>query len=391
MLNEKTLSDCHLYIKSHFVSPEFLIYNSIDIRQAEFKSSPVDNNIFPAGFNNIGATACKDFSTKLKANFTKNAIKNVILLCEDHTRNTGYLQNVKILFDSITNAGANCEIATLSLEEHTVTIEEISFNVAEIIIKDGRIITKNTPKPDAIILNNDLSGVTPENEKLQALIAMEKSGTFIMPAAKMGWNNRKKSSHFIAYKGIAEQIANAIKFDPWLINAEFTTAQCLDFSNQNELLKLADSASDLFKKIKAKYKEYKISSQPAIFLKSESGTYGLGVEKVSDPKDLLNPNRTFRKKILYNKSKTPNTEFLLQEGVPTMVSKNGATAECTIYSSFGEIFGGFYRIHKDKTTMDNLNSKGAEFMPLEQEIAQTPSTLNLIAKLSSIAVGMENF
>jgi hypothetical protein len=53
-----------------------------------------------------------------------------------------------------------------------------------------------------------------------------------------------------------------------------------------------------------------------------------------------------------------------------------------IYSSFGEIFGGFYRIHKEKTPMDNLNSKGAEFSQLEQEIAHEPSVLNLIAKLS---------
>ena len=74
-----------------------------------------------------------------------------------------------------------------------------------------------------------------------------------------------------------------------------------------------------------------------------------------------------------------------------MISQNGATAECTTYSSFGEIFGGFYRIHKEKTSMDNLNSKGAEFSQLEQEIAHEPSVLNLIAKLSSIAVTMESF
>jgi glutamate--cysteine ligase len=390
-MNSQILSDCYSYINSNFRLPEFLIYNSIDIRQASFKSSPVDNNIFPAGFNNIGSDAHKLFAEKLKVNFAKNDIKNVILLCEDHTRNSGYLKNVRILHDAITNAGAKCEISTLSLEGHVAEIEGTSFEIGEAIIVDGKLATVKTPNPDSIILNNDLSGTTPENEKLQALIAMEDSGVFVMPSAKMGWNNRKKSSHFVAYQKVVTQLSDAIKFDPWLINAEFSTAQCLNFSDKNELTKLADCASDLFKKIKVKYKEYKISSQPAIFLKSESGTYGLGVEKVSDAQDLLNPNRTFRKKILYNKSKTPNTQFLLQEGVPTMVSQNGATAECTTYSSFGEIFGGFYRIHKEKTAMDNLNSKGAEFSQLEQEIAHEPSVLNLIAKLSSIAVTMESF
>ena len=128
-----------------------------------------------------------------------------------------------------------------------------------------------------------------------------------------------------------------------------------------------------------------------MFLKSESGTYGLGVEKITHPDDLLNPNRTFRKKILYNKSKIANTEFLLQEAVPTAITQNGGTAECTIYTTFGEVFGGFYRIHKQKNTMDNLNSKGAEFQPLEFEIAQKPSLLNFCAKLSSIAVSKEKF
>ncbi len=390
-MNSKILGDCYSYINSNFKLPEFLIYNSIDIRQAAFKSAPVDNNIFPAGFNNIGSDAHKLFTDKLKVSFAQKNIQTVILLCEDHTRNGGYLKNVQILYNAITNAGAKCEISTLSLEEHDAEIDGTIFSVGESIVFDGKLCTKNTPKPDAIIINNDLSGTIPENEKLKALISMEDAGVFVMPSAKMGWNNRKKSSHFVAYQALVEGVASAVNFDPWLINAEFSTAQCLDFSNKNELIKLADSTSDLFKKIKVKYKEYKIGSQPAVFLKSESGTYGLGVEKVSDPQDLLNPNRTFRKKILYNKSKTPNTQFLLQEGVPTMVSQNGATAECTTYSSFGEIFGGFYRIHKDKTPMDNLNSKGAEFAQLEQNIAHEPSVLNLIAKLSAIAVTMEIF
>ena len=94
---------------------------------------------------------------------------------------------------------------------------------------------------------------------------------------------------------------------------------------------------------------------------------------------------------MYNKSKIANTEFLLQEAVPTAITQNGGTAECTIYTTFGEPFGGFYRIHKQKNTMDNLNSKGAEFTPLEVEVAQKPSLLNFCAKLSAIAVSKETF
>ena len=41
--------------------------------------------------------------------------------------------------------------------------------------------------------------------------------------------------------------------------------------------------------------------------------------------------------------------------------------------------------------MDNLNSKGAEFAPLEIELAQKSSMLTFAAKLSTIAVSMESF
>ncbi len=388
MLNENTLLRSYEYIKK-YQCLDCLIYNSIDVRESKFKASPVDNNIFPAGFNNISKKSVEIFSQKLTEYFLQNNIKTVVLVCEDHTRNIGYLHNVKILFDAITKAGVKAEITTLTLESHTVELNDETFSFAELELFECKTVgTKNIPKPDLIILNNDLSGQqAQECSKLKAMQNMKN----VMPSAKMGWNNRKKSSHFIVYEELAKEVAQNVGFDHWFINAEFTTAQCMDFTSTQELTNLADAASDLFKKIKAKYKEYKISQTPAVFLKSESGTYGLGVEKITHPEDLLNPNRTFRKKILYNKSKIANTEFLLQEAVPTAITQNGGTAECTIYTTFGESFGGFYRIHKQKNTMDNLNSKGAEFCPLEVEIAQRPSLLNFCAKLSSIAVSKEKF
>lgn len=388
MLNTELLSRSYSYI-TKYNNLKYSFYNSIDIRESHFKSSPVDNNIFPAGFNNISSHSIEKFSQILKEYFRINNIKTVILVGEDHTRNAGYLQNLKILHNAIQNAGAKCDITTLTLEEHTIQVDENTITIQELKLIDcQKVCTKNILNPDLIILNNDLSGQqAQECSKLKAMLTMSN----IMPAANMGWNNRKKSSHFIEYQNIAEDLAQNIGFDSWLINAYFTTAQCLDFSNQTELQNIADAASDLLKKIKNKYKEYKISQIPALFLKSESGTYGLGVEKINDPQDILNPNRTFRKKILYNKSKIANTEFLIQEAVPTNININEGTAECTIYTVHGKPFGGFYRTHKQKNTMDNLNSKGAEFFPLEIEKAENPSTLNLIAMLSAIACAKEKF
>lgn len=387
MLNETTLLKSFEYI-SKYKCPNCLVYNSIDVRQASFKVSPVDNNIFPAGFNNVSRESISILTESLAQYFTSKNAKTVLLITENHTRNAGYLHNINILFEAIKSTGVDARITTLSLDAHTTELTNgTKLNIEKLEIFDGSAGTQELPNPDLIILNNDLSGEDKKSTKLAMLTQMKN----VIPSAIMGWNNRKKSEHFKVYDALAKEVAQSVGFDPWLINAEFTTAQCFDFTNQGELTKLADAASDIFKKVKVKYKEYKISQAPGIFLKSESGTYGLGVEKVSDPSDLLNPNRTFRKKILYNKSKISNVDFLLQEAVPTVITHNGKTAECTIYTTFGRPFGGFYRIHGEKNTMDNLNSKGAEFAPLEVEIAKKPSMLTFAAKLSTIAVSMESF
>ena len=363
--------------------PKCLIYNSIDVRLSSFKASPVDNNIFPAGFNNIGSESISKFSTHLQKYFEENAIKTVLIITEDHTRNEGYLQNILLLKNAIKQANMRVEVATFSLDAHTT---RSGIFVEKLEIFDGNIGTKTMQNPDFILLNNDLSG---QMNRCQKITALENAKN-VLPNPKLGWNYRKKSSHFTAYSKIANEIAQKIGFDPWLIDAQFTTANCLAFTSQRELENLTDSASDLFKKIKEKYKEYKIPNQPAIFLKSESGTYGLGVEKISKPEDLLNPNRTFRKKILYNKSKIANTQFLLQEAVPTRVLQGSKTAECTFYMVCGKPFGGFYRMHAEKNDTDNLNSKGAEFAPLEPEKITQKSISTLIVGLSTVAVSMEN-
>lgn len=382
MLTNAQLIKGYDYLES-LCQKNTLVYNSIDIREAGFKIAPVDNNIYPAGFNNISKESIEIFTQTLREYFVLHNIKSVVLLCEEHTRNMGYLQNTSILFNSIHSCDVNVVMATFAKENKFVELDASMVKIYKIDIFNNKIGTEAIPNPDLIILNNDLSGQNTNDPIMQALLNAQN----IAPNANFGWHRRKKSDHFFAYQKLAEDIAKHCDFDSWLINAYFTTAQCHDFKNEQELINLTDATSDLLRQIKIKYKEYKITTQPAVFLKSESGTYGLGVEKISEAKDLLHPNRTFRKNIIYNKSKTPNTEFLLQEAVPTSIQYNQMTAERTIYTIFGKVFGGFCRIHKDKTTMENLNAKGATFVPITTtDVIDKISYIHFIATISSCAV-----
>jgi glutamate--cysteine ligase len=57
-------------------------------------------------------------------------------------------------------------------------------------------------------------------------------------------------------------------------------------------------------------------------------------------------------------------EVIIQEGIPTRVQAEGATAEPVIYMVGSELAGGFLRTHLEKNNTDSLNSPGAVYKRL---------------------------
>ena len=76
-------------------------YSSIDIRNSGFKISPIDTNLFPAGFNNLNNDFESLYITAVKHSLDsfKTSIDKILIIPEDHTRNLHYLkslENVKL-------------------------------------------------------------------------------------------------------------------------------------------------------------------------------------------------------------------------------------------------------------------------------------------------------
>ena len=73
-----------------------LLYSSIDIRESNYKLAGIDTNVFPAGFNNLNPSAQLAIRHAFKRFFSTHypISKEVLLFCEDHTRNLFYLENV---------------------------------------------------------------------------------------------------------------------------------------------------------------------------------------------------------------------------------------------------------------------------------------------------------
>ena len=93
-------------------------YCSVDIRNAGFKLAPVDTNLFPGGWNNLTPEMLPLAVQAAMAAIEKICpeARNLLLIPENHTRNTFYLQNVVRLATITRQAGLNVRIGSLNPE-----------------------------------------------------------------------------------------------------------------------------------------------------------------------------------------------------------------------------------------------------------------------------------
>jgi glutamate--cysteine ligase len=85
---------------------------------------------------------------------------------------------------------------------------------------------------------------------------------------------------------------------------------------------------------------------------------------VKSPDDVRELNRKQRNKMAVGKEGLAFSEVLIQEGVYTFESINGAVAEPVVYMLDHFVVGGFYRVHTGRGSDENLNSPGMHFVPL---------------------------
>jgi len=340
------------------------LYSSVDIRDAGFKISVVDTNLFPAGFNNLCEHGLADAAKHIRSAIARRVPsgKKVLIIAEEHTRNTWYLENVRILEAIIRSAGFEARIATFLsiqpdfcrsarfIELETATGASVRIHCFKRILEE---LKSGKDRYDLIIMNNDLSAGIPE--------PLKNSTVPIYPSIQAGWHARHKSHHFCHMNKLMEEFGKIIGVDPWLFSALYDVADNVDINNEADRKNMQDMASDMIGKIAVKYKEHGISEKPFIFLKSDSGTYGMGVLPVEDAADIANLNSKDRKKLHVGKSAQVIDRYLLQEGVPTIYRSDLEVCEVCIYQIENNMIGGFYRSHPSKSERENLNSQGAGF------------------------------
>ena len=337
-------------------------YTSVDIRNAGFKLAPVDTNLYPGGWNNL-----TDEMLPLAVQAAMAAIekicpeaKNLLLVPENHTRNTFYLRNVVQLQRIFEQAGLNVRLGSLNpdiLEPTDITLSSGETLTLEPLQRDGRRIGLKGFDPCTVLINNDLSAGTPA-------VLQNLHEQFVLPPLHAGWSVRRKSTHFAAYEEVAKRFAKLLGMDHWLINPMFNHCGQVDFADGEGMACMRDNVDVLLTKIRRKYKEYGIQEKPFVVIKADNGTYGMGIMTVRDAAELNELNRRTRNKMSTVKDGLPVSDVLIQEGVTTNERINEAVAEPVVYMLDRYVVGGFYRVHAERGVDENLNAPGASFVPL---------------------------
>ena len=336
-------------------------YCSVDLRNSGFKIAPVDTNLFPGGFNNLNPDfrpLCVQAAMTAIEKACPDA-RGMVLIPENHTRNQHYLQNVVVLQTILRQAGINVRIGTL-LRDITrpteITLENGAKLKLEPLERRGNRLTVGGFDPCVIVLNNDLSAGTPD-----ILKNLEQA---VLPPLHAGWTVRRKSNHFLAYREVAEEFAQLIGIDPWLINPFFEKCGKINFQEKKGEECLEGYVTEILDDIRGKYREYGIKQDPFVIVKADAGTYGMGIMTVKDPSEVRGLNRKQRNKMAVVKEGLEVHEVMVQEGVYTHETVDDAVAEPVVYMIDHFVVGGFYRVHTQRGQDQNLNAPGMQFKPL---------------------------
>ncbi|MCB1864299.1 MAG: glutamate--cysteine ligase [Chromatiales bacterium] len=352
------------WLRREWQSTPAPFYASVDLRNAGFKLAPVDTNLFPAGFNNL-APELMPLSIQAVQSAMEHQCPDAVralILAEDHTRNRFYFESLHVLQSILHNAGYECRIAALRVrgEAETIALDGGRQLRVEALVRSGNRVVTEGFDPCVIVLNNDLAGGIPD--------LLQEIEQTIVPAPELGWASRRKSEHFAAYAQVCTEFARQIDLDPWLIQPVFRDCGEIDFMKRTGEDCLARNVETILAEIKVKYREYGVDREPFVVVKSDAGTYGMGVMMVRSPDEVLGLNRRQRTQMASAKGGRPVDRVILQEGVYTFegVGTDGspAAAEPVIYMIDRFVVGGFYRVHTRRGDDENLNAPGMHFEPL---------------------------
>ena len=356
--------------KKEISKPPF--YTSTDIRVSENKVVAVDTNIFPAGFNNLSNYFLKKSAKNIKMYIEKLnlPVERILIIPELHTRNPFYWDNIIAIKKMFEIAGILSDVGLIVDDGTNFMIEFDSSSDLKVkaatVDKSNNKVFVNDFMPDLILINNDFSTHFPN--------ILKDIDQPVIPPVEVGWHSRRKNIHFDFYNSLVDEFCKIFNMDSNIFQLKTELIKNINVEEYDDRLKVADLINDL---------KSRIGSEQNIFIKSNSGTYGMSVMQVNEGSQFVNLNRSGKKKMKVSKGGKLLSDLIVQEGVDSIFGKK----EPVYYLIDCEVSGAFYRVNDNKSSRDNLNTRGMYFEPIS-ESGLNP-TISIISQIGSLATGLE--
>ncbi len=353
-------SDVNEFIADHLNRVEVPIYSSFDLRFSGHKLGIVDPNVYPAGFNNICRealyTSAPLFEQILRKRFGAG-LETIGIYVEDHTKNTYYFQNLFTLEKLLAETGFESLLVSTNdqLEgdpAELTTAERDTIHVHQ-LQADGSGLTAGGRSIDVILSNNDFSAGVPA--------IFESTDVPVTPPTWMGWWNRRKSIHFRHQRALIEELCELMDWSPERLTPHTRSVSGVDFQTEEGFDRIAETIDEMLESIRDQYGRIGIDAEPYVFVKSDRGTYGMGVYNFRSGEDFLQINRDQRDSMARRKGGDKNTSVVVQEGIPTVDRVTKYVAEPVMYCLEHRPVSGFFRTNEQQSSEDNLNTRGMNF------------------------------
>ena len=356
--------------KKEISKPPF--YTSTDIRVSDNKVVAVDTNIFPAGFNNLSNDFLKKSAKNIKMYIEKLnlPVERILIIPELHTRNPFYWDNIIAIKKMFEIAGILSDVGLIVDDGTNFMIEFDSTSDLKVkattVDKSSNKVFVNDFMPDLILINNDFSTHFPN--------ILKDIDQPVIPPVEVGWHSRRKNIHFDFYNSLVDEFCKIFNMDSKIFQLKTELIKNINVEEEDDRSKVANLINEL---------KSKIGSEQNIFIKSNSGTYGMSVMQVNEGSQFVNLNRSGKKKMKVSKGGKLLSDLIVQEGVDTIFGKK----EPVYYLIDCKISGAFYRVNDNKSSRDNLNTRGMYFEPIS-ESGLNP-TISIISQIGSLATGLE--
>ena len=116
------------------------------------------------------------------------------------------------------------------------------------------------------------------------------------PSPKLG-GTRARRVIFSRYNRLSADLCREAGLDPWCMQVDTRLVANVDFESGEGLDRIAAAVDDLISNLVVEYRKREINEKPFVFVKSNSGTYGMGIMKVESGAELLSMNRRERNKM----------------------------------------------------------------------------------------------